>query len=63
MLTPEEHLFLLHTLMNVRDELQDLSLREENLKDYATDVNDCLWILSRPSLYQALMPTLAERRM
>jgi hypothetical protein len=62
MLTPEEHLFLLHTLMNVRDELQDLCRRDENLKAYVTDVNDCLRILGRPSLYQALMPTLAERR-
>lgn len=60
-MTIDEHLFLINTLRNVRDELQLWCGRDENVQGYVTDVEDCIKLLYRPSVCPTLPPMLAGK--
>jgi hypothetical protein len=60
-MTIDEHMFLTYALMNVRDEVQDLARRDDNLRAYVTDLDDCLAVLNRISLRHELTPSGKER--
>jgi hypothetical protein len=55
-MTIDEHMGMRYALMNVRDELADLTRRDPHLRHYVEDVEYCLAVLRRPHVLRTLHP-------
>jgi hypothetical protein len=51
-----DHMMLKYIMMNVRDDLQDRFRHDAIMQDWVRQLNECLAVLNRRSLREALIP-------